>query len=177
MKNQKSLLALIANIDPATVTIPGGKNLQKGWVVVGIMDDNLKRLFGALHASTERLNAINKRLKEKRVAHGKKHAASEICNGDCEKHHDEMKELENQHKAADQECKQFEKLFWASVRLQFPELLDKVTVTLTETFEVAYDDEAQKAAAFLGKFERSGLGELSELLDLAFAASSLDFRR
>ncbi len=181
MKKTQSLLSIIAGIDPTTVTIPGAEKLRKGWVSVDKMDDNLKRIFGAYDTSTGRFNAISKLIKEKVAAHKKKHQNSEICDGDCDKHHTEMKELRKQRKIAGQEQEQFNRLFWSSLRLEFPELLDKVSVTITEDFQIAYDEEAQKAEASMASMEEIGsLDELAGLLEIFETFGSgipLRFRR
>lgn len=164
----KNILALIAQINPATVIITGDK-VGKNETVVGVLTDDLKRFWIFLEAEVEKkrpehekaLGEIS-RLKSEFIAMhldlGKEHDHS-----DCSAKHQAIEALEGQLSKTCSEIQKVTEIFWSLLRLEF-DIVDAPEIAIRENNQVVSIEQKESAeeSIFGGSFE-----ELLDLLDLS----------
>ena len=140
----KNLLELVGKINPSDVKLDPVEKLPKGWVAVGAMDDNLKRLFGAYGKSVDRVNTLRKTIVDKQSDHIEKHLAGTSNDYGCVEHHKEIDQLNEQLAPVEAEYELFSDLFWSSVKLQFSDLIGAQQIKIVEGFQLAYNPKAKE---------------------------------
>lgn len=109
--------------------------------VVGELSDYLQRLFGLLRASSARVeelvvthNVAVKELELEAAKKGRKPSREDTAQLAA------ITELRGSFERAQAEVENLRNAFWASVRVEFPELLDKESIHVVDGFKVAWSE-------------------------------------
>lgn len=153
-------MQLAALIDPNSVKIDGAGKLEEGQNAVGVMSNDLKRLYSLQSSAVDKANNLFHKLRETSAAHRELHEKGKVCGEDCEKYHGELRRLSKEHDLAVAEHGALKDIFWASVRIEFPELLDKSSVGIAEDFTIYYIPGEKEGI----EAELQGLGSIGEIL-------------
>jgi hypothetical protein len=109
--------------------------------VVGELSDYLQRLFGLLRASTTRVeelvvthNVAVKELELEAARKGRQPSQEDATQLAA------ITELRGSYERAQVEVENLRNAFWASVRVEFPELLEKESIHVVDGFKVAWSE-------------------------------------
>ncbi len=164
----KNILALIAQIDPATVIITGDK-VGKNETVVGVLTDDLKRFWNFLETETEKRRPEHKktlgeisRLKSEYIAiHldlGEEHDHS-----GCSAKQQAIEALDEQLSKTSSEIQKVNEIFWNLLRLEF-DIVDAPEIAIRENNQVVIIKQEELTGESM--FGIDGLGSLEELLEM-----------
>ncbi|MFA6554295.1 MAG: hypothetical protein WCS89_02190 [Candidatus Paceibacterota bacterium] len=140
----KSIIALAAEVNLSKVKLETEK-MASGEVAVGVMSNDLKRLFYLYSKSVDLLNGINQKIREKMAEHAESHKKGNPRIEKCAKHSAEMDKIVADRNEIAMRHGQLHNIFWGAVRIEFPELLDKCTIKICENFTVTYKKESTPA--------------------------------
>ena len=153
-------MQLAGLVDPNSVKIDGAGKLEKGQTAVGVMSDDLKRLYSLHCGAVDKANNLLNKLRENGAAHRELHEKGTVCGEGCRKYLGEQRRLSKEHDLAVAEHEALKEIFWASVRIEFPELLDKSSLGIAEDFTIYYVPGGKEGI----EAELQGLGPIGEML-------------
>ena len=157
---KKSIMQLAGSVDLGKVKTDGAGKLQKGQIAVGVMSDDLKRLYSLQSSAVDKANDLVNKLREKSAAHRALHANGEVCGEDCKKYLVELRALAKEHDVAVAEYEALKEIFWSSARIEFPELLMKPSIGIAEDFTLYYNETEKEGLVA----ELEGLGPIGDML-------------
>ncbi len=171
----KNLTALVAQFPVAEFKSPTNK-VQEGETVLGVLPDDLKRLWGFLQSLREKHKPELKRLSDEHMKLNAAFLADHMTgsldksgkhnHAACEARQREIMDLATQYKGLTDEIDAIARIFWDSVRVEF-NAFDADQIGLREKGQVvAMKSKKYETIEFEGNF--ADLGELLETISRGF---------
>lgn len=162
------LIELITSVHIVKIKASTTK-VGEGETVVGKLNDTNKRLWHLFVEARNSLEVQANNLRIKQEAHQALHETAEVKKHDCAAFHAEMtldlQTFERDSAHADL----LKQVFWAAVRLQFPEILTKPQIGVREDFQVVWinsDKDEVPAGTHVVRITLEGPGSLGSLAEI-----------
>ena len=136
----RDLFAELNAVDLTQLEAPKEK-VKKGEVVIGIMGDMSKRLLHLRRVAGAKIQPLHAELERLSAEHTAFHTNGGKCGHqgkECEEFGQKISGIMTQFQASKQEYEHWDKMFWTSIHLEFPELDEHASLAYKEGFQVVY---------------------------------------
>ena len=133
------LFKMMAEVNITELTCDTKAEIQPGETQVGVMSDDLKRLYGLRDSSRTAANTVGTQIQEKDEEHRRQHRQKSAGRACCADHSEEMEKLLEEFSIAKAKHMALDEVFWNAARIEFPELLGKARIGIRKDFAMVWE--------------------------------------
>ena len=153
------LVARILEVDLAVARQYKFPPVKEGDHVVGVMSENLERLFCKRKEVCETSRKSDAEVMTFGLDHVKLHSKGKLEEHDCSEFQKQLEEMSDKALAQAAATQNIDDVFWGMVRFEFPELAHKADIGIREGGQVVWTEEEGRGGL------RPGLKDLRDLAE------------